>query len=122
LSQLRPAAWQLNSQQRPPWQAAPLPAHCVFWVQPVLPRGRRLLHWPVLALQPLAQVVVTKALLTQLRELLPWQLEAVPSHATQPWPLARQIWLLQAPLQQTCAPPCVLSQALERQSPSAPQA
>ena len=75
-----------------------------------------------MALQPLAQVVATKALLTQLRELLPWQLEALPSQATQPWPLARQIWPLHAPLQQTCAPPCVGSQAPERQSPSTPQA
>jgi hypothetical protein len=81
----------------------------------------RLLHWPVLALQPLAQVVVTKALLLQLRELLPWQLGAPPSHATQPWPLARQIWLLQVPVQQTCAPAWLFSQAPERQSPSAPQ-
>ena len=73
-------------------------------------------------LQPLAQVVLTKALLTQLRELLPWQLEALPSQATQPWPLARQSWPLQAPVQHTCAPPCVGSQAPDRQSPSTPHA
>ena len=88
-------------------------------MQPVLPRGMRLLHWPVLGLQPLAQLVVTKALLTQLLELLPWQVAALPSQATQPWPLARQICPLQAPVQQTCPPPWVPSQASERHAPSA---
>jgi hypothetical protein len=67
-----------------------LPAHCALLEQPVPPRWIKLLQRPVLVLQPLAQLVETKALLTQLRELLPWQLEALPSQATQPWPLARQ--------------------------------
>ncbi len=117
----RPAAAQSNSQQRPFWQLLPLAAHWEARLQPVLPRPIRLLQRPVLVLQPLPQVVVTKALLTQLRELFPWQLGGPPSHWTQPWPLARQIWPLQAPLQQTWPPAWVPSQALERQSPSPPQ-
>jgi hypothetical protein len=40
----------------------------------------RLLHSPVFGLQPLPQLVVTNALLMQLRELLPWQLGGPPSH------------------------------------------
>jgi len=121
LSQSRPAAAQLNSQQRPFWQLLPEPEHWASRLQPVLPWDMRLLQRPVLALQPLAQVVVRKALLTQLRELPPWQEGGPPSHWTQPCPLARQIWPLQAPLQQTSPLDWVFSQALERQSPSLSQ-
>ena len=84
LSQTRPAEPQSNSQQRPPRQLLPEPAHWLSRPHPVPPRAMRLLQSPVLALQPLAQGVVTKALFTQLRELPFWQLGGPPSHWTQP--------------------------------------
>jgi hypothetical protein len=96
-------------------------AHWLLWVQPVEPTGMRLLQSPVPALQPFAHAVETKVLFTQARELAPWQVGPPPSHWTQPWPLARQICPLQAPVQQTCPLDWVLSQASVWQSPSAAQ-
>jgi hypothetical protein len=80
VSQTRPAAAQSNSQQRPPWQLLPEPTHWLLWLQPVLPTGMRLLQSPVAALQPLPHAAKTKALLTHVRELPPWQLGGPPSH------------------------------------------
>jgi hypothetical protein len=81
----------------------------------------RLLQRPVAALQPFAQAVETKVLFTHARELAPWQVGPPPSHCTQPWPLARQIWPLHAPVQQTCPLDWVLSQASVWQSPAVAQ-
>jgi hypothetical protein len=71
LSQRRPAAAQSNSQQRPFWQLLPLPAHWAACPQPVPPCAIRPLQAPVLGLQPLPQLTLTKALFTQDLEVLP---------------------------------------------------
>lgn len=91
-------------------------------MHPLLPSASWLLHMPVAGLQPLAHGVLTKALLTQLRELAPSQTGPPPSHCTQPCPLARQIWPLQGAVQQTSPLDCVASHALELQSVAPAQA
>jgi hypothetical protein len=80
------------------------------------PLPSRPLQTPLVALQPVPQVVKMSASSSQRWETLPAQLEPAPSHSTQRLPSLAQNEPSQAPLQHTLAPETVGAQAPEAHS------
>jgi hypothetical protein len=108
-----------------PWaQPQPLPvktslrleAHWPLVVQ-ACPLGRKPLQTPVAALQPFAHCVRIRVPFSQREAVLPWQVDAAPSHSMQSDPSVEQKAPLQPCAQQMLPPETLPAQNPDAQSP-----